>query len=287
MAGNIIGDKRTDGNYFLITVLRRGRFFMRIALFQNSPEFGRIENNVQKVLDNVEKESFDLLVLPEFFATGYQFGNKEKARQLAEESGHGFTFDKMAALAKNKDALIIYGFPELKGDLLFNSSAAVFPDGMYEIYQKTHLFDLEKGLFEKGQTGFKMVEFKGARVGMMICFDWFYPESTRKLTLLGAQIVAHPSNLVLPHCPFAMKYRALENRVFTVTANRIGDEGQGEEKLHFIGQSKIYSPLGEILGDLGEFEEGFSAAEIAPSLADNKKIMPNSDIIEDMRPEFY
>ena len=55
---------------------------------------------------------------------------------------------------------------------------------------------------------------KSVKIGMMICFDWIFPEVARSLALKGAEIICHPSNLVLPHCPKAMKIRSLENRVF-------------------------------------------------------------------------
>ena len=71
--------------------------------------------------------------------------------------------------------------------------------------------------------------------------------AARTLALGGADIIAHPSNLVLPHCPRAMPVRALENHVFTATANRIGTESNGKESLTFIGQSVICSPGGEVL----------------------------------------
>src|SRR5207253_5521489 len=74
---------------------------------------------------------------------------------------------------------------------------------------------------------------------MMVCFDWFFPESVRTLALAGAEIIAHPSNLVLPYCPDAMVIRCLENRVFAVTANRIGAEKRGRKPpLTYIGQDR-------------------------------------------------
>ena len=98
----------------------------------------------------------------------------------------------------------------------------------------------------------------------MICFDWFFPESTRTLALGGADVIAHPSNLVLPHCPEAMPIRALENGVFTATANRIGTESNGRESLTFIGRSRICSPRAEVLAEATPTDATTIRAEIDP-----------------------
>ena len=260
---------------------------MIAAIYQNNPVFGEIEKNLDETISVVSDKEFDILVLPELFATGYIFESRREAMSLADESGAGVTFSKLKELSQKKDALIVYGFPEKRGEELFNSSLAVLPDGQYHIYQKTHLFDTEKEIFDPGETGFFIFDFRGARVGMMICFDWRFPESARKLALLGAQIICHPSNLVLPHCPAAMIIRALENNIYAITADRVGEEVRAGQSLKFIGNSRIISPRGDILAFLGENETGFKAADINPQLADNKKVTPHNDLFDDRRPEFY
>jgi len=260
---------------------------MKIALFQNSPVFGEIEQNLKDVSEAVKNEDFDILVLPELFATGYQFKNRDEALSLADESGSGLTFNRIQQLAIQKNALIIYGFPERKGEKLFNSAMAVNPNGNSFLYQKTHLFDTEKNIFNPGETGFSVFEYKEAKIGMMICFDWRYPESARKLALLGAQIICHPSNLVLSTCPDAMITRALENMVFTVTSDRVGMENRFGQPLKFTGKSRIISPRGKILAELGNVETGFIVAEINPKDADNKAVTPNNDLFDDRRTDLY
>jgi predicted amidohydrolase len=260
---------------------------MKVALYQNNPDFGEIKGNIDRIIEEVENKDFDVLVLPEFCATGYQFRSRNEVVMLADKAGEGYTFDALASLASDKNALIIYGFPEKRGDVLFNSAMAIFPDKKFLLYQKTHLFDSEKVFFSPGLTGFFVFAFKNARLGIMICFDWRFPEAARRLTLLGAQILCHPSNLVMPYCPDAMITRALENRVFTVTANRVGTENRTGKSLKFIGKSRIINPEGKILAEIGPDREGFSVVEINPELADNKLITPNNDLIKDRRVEFY
>ncbi len=260
---------------------------MIVSLYQSNPRFGKLAENLDEVLTAVKPHKFDLLVLPELFATGYLFSDFNQAFLLAEEAGKGYVFETIRMLAAEKNGLVIYGFPERRGKRLFNSSLAVFPNGQYLLYQKSHLFDTEKEIFSPGETGFSVFSFRGARIGMMICFDWRFPEAARKLTLLGAQIVCHPSNLVLTHCPDAMITRALENAVFTITANRIGEEIRGEKKLRFIGKSRIISPDGKVLAQVDSHQTGFIASEINPELADNKRVTENNDLLADRRPELY
>jgi predicted amidohydrolase len=122
----------------------------------------------------------------------------------------------------------------------------------------------------------------------MICFDWFFPESMRTLALMGADIVAHPSNLVLPYCPTAMPVRCLENRVYSITSNRIGTESRKNgQSLRFIGQSLIVSPEGKVLVKASENQEVVTSIEINPELARNKSLNPLNNLFEDRRPELY
>lgn len=260
---------------------------MKIAIYQNNPAFGEIEQNIKDVSDAVKNEDFDILVLPELFATGYQFKNRDEALSFADESGNGATFERIRQLATQKDALIIYGFPEIKKEKLFNSAIAVDPNGKTFLYQKTHLFDTEKDIFDLGETGFFVFEYKKAKIGMMICFDWRFPESARRLAILGAQIICHPANLVLTTCPDAMITRALENLVFTITADRVGKESRFGQPLMFSGKSRIISPQGKILAELSEEKTGFISVEINPKDADNKSVTPNNNLFKDRRPDFY
>jgi predicted amidohydrolase len=134
--------------------------------------------------------------------------------------------------------------------------------------------------------GFSVVDHGGVRLGLMICFDWIFPETARSLALAGAQIICHPANLLLPHCPQAMITRCLENRVFAVTANRVGTEARAGQEIKFIGRSQVVSPRGEVLVRASE-EEMLQIIEIDPTAADDKLITPANHVLLDRRPEFY
>jgi predicted amidohydrolase len=261
---------------------------MKAGFYQFNPTFGKKEENLKKVLSAVKDAHLDLLVLPEFFATGYQFVSKDEVAGLSEKIPDGYTIECLLELSRQKGFYIVAGLPERDGDSFFNSAVLTGPDGFIGFYRKTHLFFEEKLYFSPGDTGFKVWDTRIGRIGIMICFDWFFPESMRALALMGADIVAHPSNLVLPYCPYAMPVRCLENRVYAITANRIGEEGRKDgQLLRFIGQSLITSPEGKVLIRALEDDEALLIAEIDPEIAKNKSLNPLNNIFDDRRPEMY
>jgi predicted amidohydrolase len=261
---------------------------MKAGFYQFNPAFGKKEENLKKVLSAITDADADLLVLPEFFATGYQFVSQEEVSGLSESIPNGDTTERLSELSRQKGIYLVAGLPERDGDRFFNSAVLTGPDGFIGVYRKTHLFFEEKLYFSPGDTGFKVWDTKVGRIGIMICFDWFFPEAMRALALMGADIITHPSNLVLPYCPAAMPIRCLENRVFAVTANRVGEENRkAGQSLRFIGQSQITSPEGKIVIRAPENDEAILIAEINPEAARNKNLNPLNNIFDDRRPDMY
>jgi predicted amidohydrolase len=227
------------------------------------------------------------LVLSELATTGYLFLDRPELRSLAEPLPGGPSTDFFLDLSKRLSSMIVFGVAELAGMDLFNSAAAVTPEGEVHVYRKTHLFDVEKELFTPGDTGFFTVDFRGAKVGMMVCFDWIFPESARVLSLLGADILAHSANLVLPWAQMGLKIRAVENHVFTVLANRTGSEERGGRSLKYTGGSQITDVYGKVLGAAEETEEKVVVVEIDPQEARDKNVTPRNHVVTDRRTEFY
>ncbi len=258
---------------------------MRLAVVQTNPIFGEVETNIRNAISLMEQESADLYVLPELFNTGYNFVDADEVARLAE-SADGKTSRSLAEFAAKTKSYVVFGFAE-KSDFLYNSAGLVGPTGMVGIYRKVHLYYRETLFFAAGNRGFPVLELPFGKVGMMICFDWIYPESARSLTLRGAQLIAHPSNLVLPYCPDAMITRCLENRVFAATANRIGVEDRGGLMLRYIGRSEIVSPRGEILTSFGTDEVGVRIAEVDLTAASNKQINEFNDLLAGRKTDQY
>jgi predicted amidohydrolase len=269
---------------------------MRLAVVQTNSTFGEVKSNVEAALALMESAKADLYVLPELFNTGYNFIDVEEVKELSEEAS-GPTFQTMRRFAAGRSAFVVYGFAEKsdpspegsgpQGDRFYNSAALVGPKGLVGVYRKVHLFDRENVFFAPGNLGFPVFDLPFGRIGIMICFDWIYPESARTLALKGAQLVAHPSNLVLPHCPDAMVTRCLENRVFAATADRIGRENRGGVDLQYIGKSEIISPSGKILKRLGSDESAIAVEEVNLAEASNKRISEFNDLLVQRRSDQY
>jgi predicted amidohydrolase len=261
---------------------------MRVAFFQFAPRFGRIGDNLETVLARLEKVEADLIVLPELFSTGYQFVSKRETAELSEEIPSGRTARRLSEWARDRGIWLVAGMAERKGKALYNSALHVGPKGYAGTYRKVHLFDEEKKWFRPGNLGFPVFPVGKVRLGIMICFDWFFPEAARSLALGGAEVIAHPANLVLPYCPDAMVTRCLENRVFAVTANRIGSEKRGGRKrLTYIGQSEIVDPKGRILTRAPGNKEILKIVEIDPMEARKKKLNRFNDLLRDRRVKLY
>lgn len=258
---------------------------MKVAVVQTNPKFGEIPSNVQRAIELMAGGKADLYVLPELCNTGYNFVDEREAKALAEES-NGPTMRSFAAFAKEHSCHVVYGFAEKSGNF-YNSSALVGPSGLIGLYRKIHLFYRETLFFTPGDLGLPVFDLPFGKLGMMICFDWMFPEAARTLALKGAQLLAHPSNLVMPYCPDAMVTRCLENRVFAATANRTGEEDRGGLKLRYIGKSEVVSHKGEILQRLGETEEGVAVCEVDVASASDKKINEYNDLFTGRRTDFY
>lgn len=259
----------------------------RVGFYQFNPRFGKVPENLSKVLSELEDVNADLVVLPELAFTGYLFSNRREALELAEKPEKSPTLNALANLCKERDFYMVTGFAERRGDKVYNSALLVGPEGLLCSYRKLHLFNTEKDIFDPGDTPLSVVEVRGVKIGMMVCFDWAFPEVARSLALQGAELLCHPSNLVLPYCQQAMTTRCLENRVFAVTANRIGTERRPRGNLTFTGQSQITAPDGSILYRANPDNEEQHVLQIDPTLARDKRLTEKNHLFLDRRPQFY
>lgn len=259
---------------------------MRVAAVQFGPEFGEVEANLDRVLALTAGEKADLFVLPELALSGYVFGSKDELLALSQAEDAP-ELDRIADAAAAMKAVIVVGFAERAGTEVFNSALLAGPDGERAIYRKIHLFDREKDLFTPGDRPPEVVEVRGVRYGLMICFDWIFPETARTLALKGADVLCHPANLVLPYCQDAMVTRCIENRVFAVTANRTGTEARAGLSLTFTGLSEVVSPPGVILARGSSDREEVLVVEIEPAAARDKLVTPANDVFLDRRPDLY
>lgn len=261
---------------------------MKAGFIQTRPVFGALEKNIDDAVKRIMKLDAALIVLPELFSTGYQFRSRKEAFGLAQDAATGMEAARLSAAAKAKKAFIIAGFAERDNGAVYNSAMLVGPKGIIGVYRKAHLFWNEKNIFDAGNTPFNVYDIGKVKVGMMICFDWVFPEAARTLALKGADVIAQPSNLVLPYCPDAMITRSIENRVYTITANRVGvEERKTGGPLRFIGTSQVTAPDGRVLIRAGASKQQSACVEIDVRLARNKKISPANNLFIDRRRDLF
>lgn len=258
---------------------------MKVGYMQFAPVLG----NLQATMGTIDRLSagcvgVDLLVLPELCNSGYNFRSGQQAWETSEEIEGSRFLEFLRTVCQRLDCHLVTGFNERQGDHLYNSAVLLNPWGYVGRYRKLHLFQDEKDHFAPGDEGLPVFDIGLCRVGMLVCFDWIFSEAWRVLALQGADVVCHPSNLVLPGlAQRAVPVRAVTNRVYVVTANRIGSEGE----LTFTGASTIASPKGEVLAQAAPDGEEVQLVEIDVALARDKQITPRNHVLHDRRPEAY
>ena len=260
---------------------------MKVGFVQFEVLFGNKEHNLTTVSRLLGTEKADLWVLPELFNTGYLFTSQEELTRLAEDVPGGETTRFLISQATKYNTAIVAGLAEKQKNNFYNSAILVDAGGFKGLYRKIHLFYQEKFWFQPGDLPFQVWDLGMAKIGMMICFDWIFPEAARTLALKGAEIICHPSNLVLPYCQNAMITRCLENHLFAVTTNRIGTEERGEEKLTFTGGSQVTGIKGEILYRASTDREEVAVVDIDPRQAQDKMVTAHNHVLDDRRPDMY
>jgi len=229
----------------------------------------------------------DLIVLPELPFTGYYFKDRDELKALADEPSGSTIINSLTNLCRKNKFYVVTGYAEKAHDKYFNSALLIGPEGIEHVYRKLHLFNEEKKWFDPGDVELSIQQVRDARIGIMICFDWIFPEVSRSLTLLGADIICQPANLVLAYCQQTMILRSLENNVFSITANRFGPDNRPHGLLKFTGKSQVVAPKGELLFRAPAHRRSLFLTEIDPDRARDKMITGQNHLITDRRPEFY
>ena len=264
----------------------------RVAVVQTHPVFGEVEENVTEALTLASHAlaaagRADLVVFPELFNTGYVFVSRREALDLAEDAVRGPTARALTAFCREHGTAAVGGLCERHGRELFNSAVWAGPRGVRGVYRKVHLFAREKRWFARGREPWPVFRVGPARVGLMICFDWRFPEAARCLALGGADLVAHPSNLVQPHCQEAMRTRALENLVYCATANRVGADRRGRRTVAFTGASQVVDPAGRVLARAGVRRAEALVVDLDLAAARRKRVTESNHLLADRVPALY
>jgi 5-aminopentanamidase len=234
-----------------------------------------------------------LVAFPECVLSGYCFDSLDEAWPHAEPVP-GPATEALVADCRSLGTWAVVGMLERDEPArrLFNTAVLVGPAGQLFSYRKIHLPLLGVDRFvTPGDRPFAVHDLGGLRVGLNICFDGSFPESSRVLAVLGADLVVLPTNWPLGARPVVchlVQARALENHLYYLAVNRVGEE----RGFRFLGQSRLVEPSGELLaasdGDAAEFIVG----QIEPEKARQKRrvIIPGVyevDRVGGRRPEMY
>ena len=274
---------------------------VRVAVVQFEPHVG-VENlkanatAVEERLTTAADHGAGLIVLPELATTGYVFETREEAYAHSEPVPGGRSVDMFTRIAAERDVYIVGNVVEQSNGRLYDTAVLVGPDGYIGRYRKTHLWNTEKLWFTPGDEGFSVFDTRIGRIGLLVCWDIWFPETARIVTQLGADIICIPTGWVWTPPPLydasgvcmaahLTITAAHANNVFIATADRIGQErGAG-----FMGNSLIAGTNGWPVDRIaGPDEDTIIYADIDLTAARTAPIWNQlNDLHRDRRTDLY
>ena len=233
---------------------------VRVAVVQFAPQVGldNRESNLRRSLalaTEAVNDGANLIVLPELSNCGYFFSSRQDAFEHAEVIPSGASVQAWMAFAATHQVYLVAGLNEIDGRQLFNTAVLLGPDGLIGKYRKAHLWNLEKLWFTPGNLGFPVFETPIGRIGLLICWDIWFPEVPRILSQQGADIICSLNNWVWTPPPlfdeagkcmasYLTMTAAHVNNVFIAAASRIGEERDAR----YLGCSLIAGTNGWPIG---------------------------------------
>ncbi|WP_280376450.1 carbon-nitrogen hydrolase family protein [Pseudomonas sp. BN515] len=225
---------------------------MKLELVQLAGRDGDTAYNLARTLDAIAQcaPGTDIVVFPEAQITG--FLNRQNIAERAEPLD-GPSVRAIHAAARERDLAVVVGLIENDGGRFYNTTVLITPEGVALSYRKTHLWVGEPEVVLPGDR-FATVEWRGVRVGLLICYDTEFPETSRAVAALGAQIILITDGNMEPYGHVhrtSVSARAQENQVFAVVVNRVGE---GDDDTLFAGGSAVVDPFGHVLLEAGRQE---------------------------------
>jgi N-carbamoylputrescine amidase len=263
---------------------------------QTRPVIGDIASNLSAIESAVREavqRGAELVVLPELCITGYVFRDRAEAVSLAEPvSGPSVT--ALSRLAAQLGVHLVAGIAEQDATELYNTAVLIGPAGMLGRYRKLHLWDNENTIFRPGNLGLPVFETSLGRLGLLICYDLWFPEATRALALQGADMICVPTNWVpIPGqrsgaaamATTLCQAAAHVNGVYVLAADRVGEE-RGQP---FVGQSTIIAPTGWPVVEIASSDEpAVLVTQIDPRAgAGSRRWNAHNNPLADRRPAVY
>jgi N-carbamoylputrescine amidase len=265
------------------------------------------EANMEKALGRVRQAAeagVQIICLPELFRSQY-FCQREDAKlfDLAEPIP-GPSTERLAQVARSTGTVVIASLFERRTAGVYHNTAAVIDaDGkLLGIYRKMHIPDdplyYEKYYFTPGDTGFRTFDTRFGRIGVLVCWDQWFPEGARLTALRGAQVLFYPTAIgwhprekaehgVAQHQAWELIQRshAIANGVYVAVANRVGHEGAADAGLEFWGGSFVSDPFGGLIKKASQQDEELVVAKCDP--ARQEEIRRNWPFLRDRRIDAY
>ena len=262
--------------------------------------FAKAEARIQEAA----KRGAQIICLQELFRSQY-FCREENAElfELAEAIP-GPSTEALAKLARDSKVVIIGSlFERRAAGIYHNTAVAIDADGaLLGKYRKMHIPDdplyYEKFYFTPGDLGFPNFDTRFARIGVLVCWDQWYPEGARLSSLGGANILFYPTAIgwhpsekqefgaaQLDAWRTIQRSHAIANGVFVAAVNRVGFEGTPESGLEFWGHSFVCDPFGQILAEASADKEEILLVECDPSRVE--EVRRNWPFLRDRRIDAY
>jgi N-carbamoylputrescine amidase len=238
-----------------------------------------------ELLREAKAKGVQVACLPELFRSYYFCQTEDHAMFDLAEPIPGPTSTTLSALAKELNMVIVASLFEKRAAGVYHNTVVVLDaDGAdLGIYRKAHIPDdpryYEKFYFTPGDTGFKAFDTKFGRIGVLICWDQWFPEAARLTAMQGAEVIFYPTAIGWHPAEKAeygeahwqawqavQRGHAVANGVYIASPNRIGSEpGPDGGSLEFFGHSMIYDPFGKYLAEVDETFEGVITAVVDPA----------------------
>ena len=273
---------------------------VKLAVCQYAPMLGEPDSNIALGTEWIARAAdagANLIVLPELATSGYVFQSQAEADFGSQAATDGPALATWAESCREFGVWVVAGFSERSASGRFDSAALLGAEGVIGVYRKAHLFFDEKSYFEPGDSGFPVFDLPFGRIGMLICYDLWFPEAARVLALAGAEIICVPTNWVAAFRRrvwdergwvmgnYAAVAVAAQNHVFLAAADRIGSE-RGVE---FLGGSCVVGPDGWMLaGPAAPSDDALLLVDVdLRQCTSRRQRTPRNDAFGDRRPEMY
>lgn len=260
---------------------------IKFALVTMRPKIAEKKKNLETMKNYIIKKKADFYIFGEMSLTGYRC--KDELRDLAETI-NGSSINYLKKICIKRKCYIVFGMPLINEDIkgiINNSAIMIHPNGRVDKYDKWFFPNFgpfeEKLFFDAGEK-VKIIDIKNVKIGLIICYDLFFPELCKAYSLQGADIIicisASPS-ITRKYFETLMPARAIENTTFLIYNNLVGTQ----EDLVFWGGSQAYDPLGNQIIKAPYYKESIKTCNI--DINQIKIARANRPVIRDIRPEIY